>query len=198
MVDIVPCSPYCLRYTNLSHGANELPETTTTTAHRTDDDQARRARVERVVTAYETLMRYAAPAHTPELLEVGVTMSQAKVLHLVHAEPGIRMAVLAARLGISLSTVSGVVDRLVDQGLLTRRDDPADRRHVVIGLTDAGASILEHFRELGTAHLRALLARIDEPDMDVVERAVGILVNAAAAHAGATAASQRTTGGQSA
>lgn len=142
-------------------------------------DPGRVDRVDRVVAAYETLMHRISSAHAPEFLEVGVTMSQAKVLYLVLAEPGLRMSDLSARLGVSLSTVSGVVDRLVDQGLLTRGDDPADRRQVVLRVTDAGTTQLELFRELNTGQVRALLSRVDDADLVVVERALDILAAAA-------------------
>ena len=155
-------------------------------------DPGRRDRVDRVVTAYETLMHRISSAHAPEFLEVGVTMSQAKVLYLVLAEPGLRMSDLSARLGVSLSTVSGVVDRLVDQDLLTRGDDPADRRQVVLQVTDAGTTQLELFRELNAGQVRALLSRIDDADLVVVERALDVL--AAAARSGRPPASLTTEG----
>lgn len=142
-------------------------------------DPERWARVERAVAAYETLMHRVASAHAPEFLAVGVTMSQAKVLYLIQAEPGLRMSELSARLGVSLSTVSGVVDRLVDQGFLTRQDDPADRRQVMLRITDAGANQLELFRELSAGQVRDLLARIDDADLADVERALDILADAA-------------------
>jgi DNA-binding MarR family transcriptional regulator len=148
-------------------------------------DPERRARVERVVATYETLMHRVASAHAPEFLGVGVTMSQAKVLYLVQADSGLRMSELSARLGVSLSTVSGVVDRLVDQGLLNRQDDPADRRQVLLRISDAGATQLELFRELTAGQFRDLLARIDEVDLAVVERALDILVASAGAPRGA-------------
>jgi len=148
-------------------------------------DPERRARVERVVATYEILMHRVASAHAPEFLGVGVTMSQAKVLYLVQAETGLRMSELSARLGVSLSTVSGVVDRLVDQGLLNRHDDPADRRQVVVGITDAGTTQLELFRELNAGQFREMLARIDEADLAVVEHALHILATAAGAPEGA-------------
>jgi len=148
-------------------------------------DPERRARVERVVATYEILMHRVASAHAPEFLGVGVTMSQAKVLYLVQAQPILGMSELSARLGVSLSTVSGVVDRLVDQGLLNRHDDPADRRQVILRITDAGATQLELFRELNVGQFRDMLARIDEADLAVVERALDILVTAAGAPQGA-------------
>ncbi|HYN48396.1 MAG TPA: MarR family transcriptional regulator [Candidatus Nanopelagicales bacterium] len=168
-----------------------MPETRA--AYDPAPDPERRARVERVVASYETLMHRVASTHAPEFLGVGVTMSQAKVLYLVQADPGLRMSELSARLGVSLSTVSGVVDRLVDQGLLNRRDDPADRRQVVLRITDAGTTQLELFRELNAGQFRDLLTRIDEADLEVVERALAILAAAAGTPRGAAAVTTPTT-----
>ena len=157
-------------------------------------DPTREAVIGRIVATFEAMMHSVASAHAPEFLGVGVTMSQAKVLYLVQAAPSLRMSDLSARLGVSLSTVSGVVDRLVDQGLLNRRDDPADRRHVVLRLTDAGATQLELFRELNEGQIRTLLARIDAADLVAIGRALDILAAAAARQAAAPPASLATEG----
>ena len=151
------------------------------------DNPAREAAIERILTTFETMMHDVSSAHAPEFLEVGVTMSQAKVLYLVQAAPGLRMSDLSARLGVSLSTVSGVVDRLVDHGLLNRWDDPADRRHVVLRITDAGATQLQLFRELNEGQIRALLSRIDAADLAVIGQAVDVLAAAAARQAASPA-----------
>lgn len=153
------------------------------------------ASIERIAAIYATLMHRVASAHAPEFVGVGVTMSQAKVLYLVQAEPDIRMSGLAARLGVTLPSLSGVVDRLVDQGLLTRRDDPADRRQALVRITEAGISELELFRELNDRQVRNLLARLDPADLDVVERALHVL--AAAAVQTADASASTPTGGRS-
>ena len=94
------------------------------------DEADRVARIDGVVASYELLMHRIASSHAPDLMEVAVTMSQAKVLYLVAASDGMRMSELAVRLGVSISTTSGLVDRLVDHGLLARHGDPADRRQV--------------------------------------------------------------------
>jgi DNA-binding MarR family transcriptional regulator len=142
-------------------------------------DREREACIEQAVATYEALMHRVASAHAPEFLGVGVTMSQAKVLYLVQAEPDLRMSDLSARLGVSLSTVSGVVDRLVDQGFLDRRDDPADRRHVVLRITDAGATQLQLFRELNAGQFRALLSHLADADLAIVRQALDLLAAAA-------------------
>ncbi len=150
-------------------------------------DPERAAAIERVVATSARLMHRVASAHALEFLGVGVTMSQAKVLYLVEARPGLRMSDLSVRLGVSLSTISGVVDRLVDQGLLDRRDDRTDRRHVVLRITDAGSIQLQLLRELNSGQVRALLSRLDVADLAVIERALDVLAAAATGAAAAPA-----------
>jgi DNA-binding MarR family transcriptional regulator len=142
-------------------------------------DPGREATVARVLEGYETLMHRLVSSHLPEFMEVAVTMSQAKVLYTVLAAGSLRMSELAARLRVSVSTTSGQVERLVEQGLLDRRDDPADRRQVVVSVTTAGADLLGRFRELNNEQLMLLLARIDDDSLELIERAIRILAEAA-------------------
>lgn len=136
--------------------------------------------MDRVIASYELLMHRIASSHAPDLMEVGVTMSQAKVLYLVAAGEGMRMSELAVRLGVAISTMSGLVDRLVDHALLARHDDPADRRQVVVTITTTGRAHLERFRELNAAQMRRLLAFLGDAELELVERATGLLAAAAA------------------
>jgi DNA-binding MarR family transcriptional regulator len=132
-----------------------------------------------VIADYEALMRLMTEMHAPEFLEVGISMPQAKTLYLIAAAGELHMSELVARLGVSLSTVSGLVDRLVDAGWAARRDDPADRRQVMVAVTPAGAAFLDHFRELGSDQLRRLLVHLPPADLHVVGQAFGLLRRAA-------------------
>ena len=98
--------------------------------------------VAELIATFERMRELTAQVHVPEFLSLDVTMQQAKALHLVQCAPGIRMSALAARLGVGLSTVSGNVDRLTEMGLVARHDDPADRRQVVVSLTDQGHEVI--------------------------------------------------------
>ena len=140
---------------------------------------ARARAVEAVIDGYEVLLRSLASSHAPEFLEIGVTMSQAKVLYLLGVSGEMYMSELVTRLGVSLSTVSGLVDRIVDQGLATRRDDPVDRRQVVVALTDRGTAFIDHFRELGATQMRELLAHVPDDDLANVSQTLSILARAA-------------------
>jgi len=155
---------------------------------------SREADIVRILDGYETLMQRLVGAHLPEFMEVAVTMSQAKVLYTVLVAGSLRLSELAGRLGVSLSTTSAQVDRLVELGLLDRHDDPADRRQVAISVTPDGATQLERFRELNSVQLRRLLDRVDDGDLRVVADGLRILSDAAAGSAGDVAIDPTTTG----
>jgi DNA-binding MarR family transcriptional regulator len=101
-------------------------------------------------------------------------MPQAKVLYLLSVGD-LNMSELVARLGVTLPTVSGVVDRLVDRGLIVRRADPSDRRRVFVGITPAGAELLDRFRDLNARQVGALLAVLDDADLVLVRGFLAVL-----------------------
>ncbi len=136
------------------------------------------AAVDSVVSHYEALMHRLIADHATDFTEVGITMSQAKVLYVVMAAGELRMSELAARLGIGSSSASGLADRLVELELLTRHDDPADRRQVVVTTTPKAAALMERFRELNQRQLRELLTRLDPDELDIVDRSLDVLSRA--------------------
>jgi len=124
-------------------------------------------------------MHRMADSHAPEFLEIAVTMPQAKLLYLLGAAGDLHMSELVTRLGVSLSTVSGLVDRIVEAGLATRREDRADRRQVVVGLTPAGTTFIDRFRELNAHQMRELLDHLDDAELASVHTGLIALANAA-------------------
>lgn len=146
----------------------------------------RTAAIERIVTALQTLMLRQMREHAPDLVDIDITMTQTKALYLLVAVGELRMSDLATRLGVTSSTATGLVDRLVELGLADR-GEAADRRQVVIAGTDAARSLMERFRELNAAQMRRLLAHVDPAGLPVIERAFGLILaaaDAAADHAG--------------
>ena len=155
----------------------------TTTRHATGTP----ADIDAVLAVFERLMHRLMATHAPELSTIELTMAQTKALYLVAAAGQLRMSELAARLGVTSSTATGQVDRLVETGLLERREDPADRRQVVVTATPAAEATLEQLRELNTHRMRELLSRIEPGDLSVVRRAIVVLDDAVAAEAAETA-----------
>ncbi|MBP2366251.1 MarR family winged helix-turn-helix transcriptional regulator [Pseudonocardia parietis] len=89
-----------------------------------------------------------------------VTLPQLRVLMMVDNHGPLNLSAVAAGLGVHRSNGTRVVDRLVNAGLLDRRDDPADRRNLVLELTPAGRelvdTIVSHRREAVVDLLRRM------------------------------------------
>ena len=64
------------------------------------------------------------------------TMPQIRVLLILNADGPLRMTECATAIDTSLSAATGIIDRLVQSGLVSRRPVPEDRRVVVAELTD--------------------------------------------------------------
>jgi len=137
------------------------------------------ADVERVLDGYRELIQVLSAARTPELPDSSVTMAQMRMLMVLSGVAEARMSELAGSLGISLSTASGLVDRLVEAHFVARHTVESDRRQVVVTLTGDGGAFLDHFQELGLNHLRELLAHLSPSDVATVRRAVELLISAA-------------------
>lgn len=76
--------------------------------------------------------------------QMGLSLAQLFVLQQLNERPADSLNELADRTATHQSSVSVVVRRLVDRGLVTRSSSAADKRRVEIDLTDKGRSLLAH------------------------------------------------------
>lgn len=74
--------------------------------------------------------------------EYRLTLPQLRVLYHIRRSPGVTGGELAAALGITVSTVSGLVGKLTERGLLARGTAPDDRRQAPLELTPEGSSLV--------------------------------------------------------
>jgi DNA-binding MarR family transcriptional regulator len=72
-----------------------------------------------------------------------LTPVQYSALTALSAHPGVDQATLAGLIAFDRTTMGGVVDRLAQRGLLTRRPHPRDRRARALEITPAGAALLD-------------------------------------------------------
>ncbi|WP_415062122.1 MarR family winged helix-turn-helix transcriptional regulator [Bdellovibrio sp.] len=75
--------------------------------------------------------------------ELGLSAAQIFVLKKVYQEPGLSINDLAARTTTHQSSVSVVVKKLEEQGLVRRTTDPQDSRRVVVSVTPQGEGKLK-------------------------------------------------------
>ncbi|MFC4012136.1 MarR family winged helix-turn-helix transcriptional regulator [Nonomuraea purpurea] len=99
--------------------------------------------------------------HQSPLFSSNLTMRQLKVVMILAASGSASGQDLAGDLGVSLGTVTGIVDRLVAQGLVSRHEDPHDRRVRRVELTAKGAALVEEINNAGIEHFRSVMRHLD-------------------------------------
>lgn len=114
-----------------------------------------------IADAQRHLGRYFARDRSLPLLATTLTMQQLKVIVALSFQESASGQELARELGIGLGTLTGIVDRLVAHGLVSRREDPADRRVRRLTLTTEGRTLTDEMLDAGTANWRQLLTRLD-------------------------------------
>jgi MarR family transcriptional regulator for hemolysin len=91
---------------------------------------------------------------------VGMTRAQWAVLLRLERHEGLKQSDLAEILDIQPITLTRLVDRLCDSGLIERRADPKDRRAKRLHLTEAARPLLDHIEaqveELGDTVLAGI------------------------------------------
>lgn len=105
----------------------------------------------------------------------GLTPSQASVTSTLDRHGPMTMSHLADHEGISKPSVTGIVGRLVDKGLVEKRDDPSDGRSSIVAVTSAGSRLLERRRRARTAYLAREIDALDAEERQVLERAVELM-----------------------
>ena len=71
---------------------------------------------------------------------------------------------VATATGRHASSVSRVIDQLVDAELVHRRPDPEDRRQVLLSLTPDGTALIQRFEALDGAISQRMVAGFDSGD----------------------------------
>ena len=82
-------------------------------------------------------------------------------------------------MGVSLATMSGMVDRLVAHDLVTRAEDPHDRRVRRITLSGIGKEMIGNIITAGTEKQARLLRRLTDAELRTVAEAMTALVRVA-------------------
>lgn len=81
---------------------------------------------------------------------LGVTRAQWKVLFRLTRFPGLRQVELAEMLDVEPITLSRILDRLEEAGLVERAPDPADRRAWRLQVTEKAKPLVTKLQALGT------------------------------------------------
>jgi MarR family transcriptional regulator, transcriptional regulator for hemolysin len=106
--------------------------------------------------------------------QFGMTRAQWAVLLKLERYEGLNQSDLAEYLDIQPITLTRLVDRLCDSGLIERRADPDDRRAKLLYLTPAARPLLERISTQVGVLAEEVLAGLDADAIDAVRSQLGI------------------------
>lgn len=120
--------------------------------------RASAADVDELVTAVLTASRVLVGVSARSLagVEDAVTVTQFRTLVVLDSHGAINLNRLAELLDVTPSTAMRMIDRLLAADLVTRTENPTNRREVQLGLTKAGSQLVQQV----TAKRRREIARI--------------------------------------
>lgn len=102
-----------------------------------------------------------------EVRQLGMTRAQWAVLSRIERNEGLKQSEIADILEIQPITLTRLLDRLAENGLIERRPDEHDRRAWRLYLTPAAKPVVERLETLGREMLRSALKGIS---LDTVTR----------------------------
>jgi MarR family transcriptional regulator, transcriptional regulator for hemolysin len=109
-----------------------------------------------------------------ELARFGLTSATCRPLfYLGELGDGVRPKDLAETLEMERPSLGQLVDRLEQQGFVTRRTDPHDRRGKTLHMTPAGREIYELTADVAERVRRELLSGVAESDLATCMRVFG-------------------------
>lgn len=94
--------------------------------------------------------------------EDSLTLPQFRLLVVLHTRGPLKHATLAEHLGVTPSTASRMVDRLVAGNLVDRQHSPVSRREIVLEITREGARIVRQVTTRRRKEIAKIVARMPE------------------------------------
>ena len=111
--------------------------------------------------------------------ESGLSMSQMGTLFHLHGRGSCGVTDLGDHLGVTSAAASQMLERLAQQGLILRTEDPSDRRVKQIILTDKGHQVLQESIRARQSWLYDLASTLSDAEKEASIKALSVLIDKA-------------------
>lgn len=110
-------------------------------------------------------------------LRLSLSRGQLRILFLL-ASTQMSPGAVAVALGVPKANVTGIIERLVRQGLIRREQNLKDRRSHTLCLTAKGRGEVERLREWSARRIERVLERIPEDELKILAHSLEIMLAA--------------------
>jgi MarR family transcriptional regulator, 2-MHQ and catechol-resistance regulon repressor len=108
----------------------------------------------------------------PHMRQLGLTPPQFDVIATLGNTPGLLMNQLAEKTLVTKGTLTGIVDRLEQKGLVRREVPPTNRRCFLIVLTPEGEALFQTVFPCHIAYLKQRFDRLDAQELATIKTAL--------------------------
>ena len=125
---------------------------------------------------YSIILRRSAGEMMKVMCSAGLSMPQMFTLHLLNKSGSITISALAEKLSLSLAATSHLVERMVQQQLIERKEDTLDRRQKRLAITPDGLALLDRLLEARMREGSHLLTELPPELREQLEIVLGQVV----------------------
>lgn len=122
--------------------------------------------------------------------QFGISKAQWMVLVRIDRHEGLKQSELAEMLDLQPISLTRVLDRLAENGLIERRSDPNDRRANLLYLMPAARPLLDQLSVLATDMMKTVLEGLDARTIERTLRDLGLVKDNLRSAIGRNATSQ--------
>src|SRR5215216_1100146 len=122
----------------------------------------RQAIIEQIIASHQSIYRAIGASLPSVWMSLDLSMAQLKTLMALYSCGALPIGQIAEILGIGQPTASHLVDRLVQTRLVSRTEDPLDRRRTLAQLSPGGEELAERINQVRFGTLRRWLTQLDD------------------------------------
>ena len=126
------------------------------------------SKIEEIVSVIKRIMWLIKQNFEKDFKKMHVTQSQILVMRVLNYYGDMKVGDISRELDLSNSTVSGIIDRLVEKKIVQRKRGEEDRRIVMISLADEYRQPVKKQLNAVAQKMRKALSTITEEDLDSV------------------------------
>lgn len=108
-----------------------------------------------------------------------LTPAQFRALLIIASRGPLHLGALADGMGVHPSQATRLCDRLVNTGFIDWRDNPADRRHLALLVTESGQQVVDGVTQQRVVAITAVLRRMPASDRADLARVMSAFAAAA-------------------
>ncbi len=112
-------------------------------------------------------------------IDLGLTIAQLKSLFFIADREKTNFKKLAEALNVTPPNVTGIIDRLVDQGLVSRTENPEDRRVMLLQATEKGHELLNTLLASRAVRMTQILSYMSPEELSSLAQGMTALIKAA-------------------